>query len=100
MAKYPNLQLYIGGEWRSRDGQPVINPADETVLGALPHATRADLDDAIAAAEKGFKVWSRMSPAKRTEIILKAVALMRSRVEEMAVTMTLEQGKPIAQSRL
>jgi succinate-semialdehyde dehydrogenase / glutarate-semialdehyde dehydrogenase len=100
MTKYPNLQLYVGGEWRSRDGQPVINPADETVLGALPHATRADLDDAIAAAEKGFKVWSRMSPAKRTEIILKAVALMRSRVEEMAVTMTLEQGKPIAQSRL
>lgn len=100
MTKYPNLLLYIGGEWRSRDGQPVINPADETVLGALPHATRADLDDAIAAAEKGFKVWSRMSPAKRTEIILKAVALMRSRVEEMAVTMTLEQGKPIAQSRL
>jgi succinate-semialdehyde dehydrogenase/glutarate-semialdehyde dehydrogenase len=100
VAKYPNLQLYIGGEWKSRDGQPVINPADETVLGALPHATRQDLADAVAAAEQGFKVWRRMSPAKRCEIILKAVALVRSRVEEMAVTMTLEQGKPIGQSRL
>ena len=49
---------------------------------------------------KGFKVWRRTSPAKRAEIILKAVGIMRQRVEEMAVAMTLEQGKPIAQSRL
>ena len=83
-----------------RDGQPVINPADESVLGTVPHATRADLDAALAAAEKGFKVWRNTSPAKRAEIILKAAQLMRERVEEMAVAMTLEQGKPIAQSRL
>jgi succinate-semialdehyde dehydrogenase/glutarate-semialdehyde dehydrogenase len=45
-------------------------------------------------------VWRRTSPAKRSEIIMKAVSLIRSRVEEFAVAMTLEQGKPIAQSRL
>ena len=95
----PELKLYIGGEWRSRDGQPVINPADESILGTVPHATRADLDDALAAAEEGFKVWSRTSPAKRAEIILGAARLCRERVEDMAVAMTLEQGKPIAQSR-
>jgi succinate-semialdehyde dehydrogenase/glutarate-semialdehyde dehydrogenase len=101
MSQYPELKLYIDGRWRAGSaGQPVINPADESVLGTLPHATKADLDDALAAAEKGFKVWSRTSPAKRAEIILKAVQLMRERVEEMAVAMTLEQGKPIAQSRL
>ena len=99
MANYPELKLFIGGEWRSRDGQPVLNPADDTVLGTVPHATRADLDDALAAAEKGLKVWSRTSPAKRAEIILKAAALMRERIEDLAVAMTLEQGKPIAQSR-
>ncbi len=38
----------------------------------VPHATRADLDDALAAAEQGFKVWSRTSPAKRAETILEA----------------------------
>ena len=54
----------------------------------------------IEPREQGFKVWSRTSPAKRAEIILEAVRLMRERVEEMAVAMTLEQGKPIAQSRL
>lgn len=100
MAQYPDLKLYIDGEWRSAEGQPVINPADETVLGVVPHATRADLDDALAAAEQGFRVWSRTAPAKRAEIILKATQLVRERIEEMAVAMTLEQGKPLAQSRL
>ncbi len=100
MSQYPKLELYIGGEWRSRSGQPVINPADESGVGTVPHATRSDLDDALAAAEKGFKVWSRTSPAKRAEIIVKAANLMRQSVEEMAIAMTLEQGKPIAQSRL
>jgi len=100
MTNYPNLQLYIDGHWKSAPGQPVINPADESVIATVPTATRSDLDAALSAAENGFKVWSKTSPAKRAEIILKAVALMRSRVEEMAVAMTLEQGKPIAQSRL
>ena len=100
MADYPELKLLINGEWISRPGQPVINPADETSIGTVPHATMADLAAAVAAAEQGFKVWRNTSPAKRAEIILKAVAIMRQRVEEMAVAMTLEQGKPIAQSRL
>jgi succinate-semialdehyde dehydrogenase/glutarate-semialdehyde dehydrogenase len=100
MVQYPDLQLLIGGNWIARDGRPVINPADETAIGAVPHATQSDLADAVAAAEEGFKVWRRTSPAKRAEIILKAAAIIRSRVEEFAVAMTLEQGKPIAQSRL
>jgi succinate-semialdehyde dehydrogenase/glutarate-semialdehyde dehydrogenase len=100
MSQYPELKLYIGGEWKTAPGAPVINPADESVLGTVPHATRADLDNALAAAEHGFRVWSRTSPAKRAEIICAATKLMRERVEEMAVAMTLEQGKPIAQSRM
>jgi succinate-semialdehyde dehydrogenase / glutarate-semialdehyde dehydrogenase len=43
MAYYPELQLYVASEWRSRDGAPVINPADESVLSTVPHAARADL---------------------------------------------------------
>jgi succinate-semialdehyde dehydrogenase/glutarate-semialdehyde dehydrogenase len=100
MTRYPDLQLLINGEWLSRPGEPVINPADESVIGTLPHATEADLAAAAAAAEEGFRVWRRTSPAKRAEIIIKAARLIRERVEEMAVTMTLEQGKPIAESRM
>jgi succinate-semialdehyde dehydrogenase/glutarate-semialdehyde dehydrogenase len=100
MPSYPDLQLFIGGEWKSADGAPVLNPADESVLATVPHATRADLDAALEAAESGFAIWRQTSAAKRAEIILKAAQLARQRVEEMAVAMTLEQGKPIAQSRL
>jgi succinate-semialdehyde dehydrogenase / glutarate-semialdehyde dehydrogenase len=97
--RYPDLELYIGGTWKKASGQPVLNPADESVLGEVPTATRSDLDAALAGAHHGFKTWSKTAPAKRAEIILKAVALIRERIEEMAITMTLEQGKPIAQSR-
>jgi hypothetical protein len=47
---YPDLKLYIAGEWRHADGQPVINPADESTLAIVPHASRADLGDVLAAA--------------------------------------------------
>ena len=98
--KYPELELYIDGRWKRADGQPVLNPADETVLGTVPSATSADLDDAIAAAERGFKVWRKTSPARRAQIILKAASLIRERVNEMAIAMTMEQGKPIEQAKL
>jgi succinate-semialdehyde dehydrogenase/glutarate-semialdehyde dehydrogenase len=78
----------------------VLNPADESVLGIVPHASRADLDAALEAAESGLRTWRNTSAAKRCDIILKAAAIARQRVEEMAIAMTLEQGKPIAQSRL
>ena len=100
MPNYPELKLYIGGEWKTASGAPVINPADETVLGTVPHATRSDLDDALAAAQDGFRIWSRTPPAQRVDIILKATQIIRGRIEDMAVAMTLEQGKPIAQARL
>ena len=45
---YPDIELYIDGRWKRASGQPVINPADESVLGTVPTATRADLDDALA----------------------------------------------------
>ncbi|MBV8918875.1 NAD-dependent succinate-semialdehyde dehydrogenase [Bradyrhizobium sp.] len=100
MANYPDIEMYIDGHWKAASGQPVINPADESVLGTVPTASIADLDDALAAAENGFAVWRNTSPAKRAQVILKAAALIRERVNEMAVAMTLEQGKPIEQARL
>lgn len=100
MTDYPQIELYIDGRWKRADGIPVINPADESILGTVPSATRADLDDALDAAEKGFAIWRKTAPAKRAQIILKAAALIRARVDEMAVAMTLEQGKPIEQAKL
>lgn len=101
MAQYPDLQLYIGGAWRrTTSALSVLNPADESEIGTVPVASRSDLDDALAAAADGFKVWSQTSPAKRSDIMRKAAALMRERVEEIAFAITLEHGKPIEQARL
>ncbi len=100
MTNYPDIDLYIDGRWKRASGQPVINPADESVLGTVPTATTADLDDALSAAERGFAAWRKTSPARRSQIILKAAGLIRDRVDDMAMAMTLEQGKPIDQARL
>jgi succinate-semialdehyde dehydrogenase/glutarate-semialdehyde dehydrogenase len=97
---YPDIQLYIDGHWRSAPGASIINPADESVIGTVPHATKGDLDDALAAAERGFAMWRKTAPNARAQIILRAAALIRGRVEEMAVAMTMEQGKPLDQARL
>src|SRR5580658_7363668 len=99
MPSYPELKLYVGGEWRSRDGAPVINPADESILGTVPHATRADLDDALTAAEDGYRVWRNTAPAQRAEIIQRAAQICRERADEDAVAISLEQGKPLAQAK-
>jgi len=98
---YPELKLFIAGKWRTtRQDIAVVNPATEKELGRLPHAEQSDLDDALDAAEKGFRIWSRTSPRDRADTIMKAAALMRVRQEEIAHSITLENGKPLAHARM
>ena len=99
---YPDLHLFVAGEWIAagrRDTIPVLNPASGEVIGMLPMATAADLDRAAASAADAFKSWRRTSPMERSRILRDAARLMRERMEADARTMTLEQGKPLAQSR-
>ncbi|MCL4124692.1 UNVERIFIED_CONTAM: hypothetical protein GTU68_059915 [Idotea baltica] len=97
---YPELSLFIGGEWRkTSETMPVINPADETVVGALPVARTADMDDALDAAAIGLRVWSRTAPRERSAIITRAARLMQDRIDQIAWSNTLEVGKPLGQSR-
>ncbi|MEM9317714.1 MAG: NAD-dependent succinate-semialdehyde dehydrogenase [Pseudomonadota bacterium] len=98
---YPELRLFIGGEWRrTRSDLAVVNPATEEELGRLPSAEIADLDDALDAAMKGFEIWRNTAPRERSDTILRAARLMRDRQEEIARSITLEHGKPLAQARL
>lgn len=100
-ADYPQPQLFIGGAWRGAPGRiEVLNPVDGTCLALLPSAGRTDLDDAVRAASEGFATWRGTAPAERCRIMLRAVALLRERRERIARIMTLEQGKPVAQSLL
>ena len=100
---YEKLEMYIGGEWcqgGAGAGEDVINPATEEVLGRLPHASKADLDRALAAAEQGFDVWRHTSAYERARILNKAGELIRARADDIGRTLTLEQGKVLAEARL
>jgi succinate-semialdehyde dehydrogenase/glutarate-semialdehyde dehydrogenase len=99
---YPDTQLFIAGTWQdAADGRtlPVENPATGKEIGRVAHAGRADLDRALAAANRGFEVWRDFTPAARSVIMRKAAALMRERADEIAMMMTLEQGKPLPEAR-
>ncbi len=101
MSKYPDLQLYINGEWRkTANDLPVVNPATEEEIGRLPHADRGELDDALEAAAAGFEIWRKTAPANRAQVLCKAAAIMRERQDEIATAITMEHGKPFSQARL
>lgn len=100
---YPNVELLIGGHWRpAASGKTiaVINPATEERLGTVAHAEKADLDEALAAAEKGFKVWRAISAYDRSKVMRKAADLMRERADKIATLMTMEQGKVLAEAKI
>jgi succinate-semialdehyde dehydrogenase/glutarate-semialdehyde dehydrogenase len=100
---YSDLKMYIDGQWldgHGRKGEDVINPATGKVLALLPHASKADLDTALGAAQKGFQVWKNTSAYERSKIMRKAADLLRERVEHVATAQTMEQGKSFAESRM
>ncbi len=100
---YEKLELLIDGEWTqgtSGKSEKVINPATEEVLGELPHASAADLDRALDAAQRGFEVWKSKSPASRQDVMEKAARLMEDRLDTIAENLTRENGKPLAESKI
>lgn len=99
---YDTLYLFIDGEWLeagARDTAPVINPATCRELGRVPLATAADLDRALRAAQRGFEVWRNTVPATRARVLKRAAESIRERAEHIATQMTLEEGKPLTESR-
>lgn len=102
-AAYADLGLFISGEWLGADGRessPVVNPATEEVIGHVPHASKADLDRALAAAQEGFKTWRAIFPDERGRILKRAADLLRERKEEIARIATTESGKVIHETRI
>lgn len=98
---YQSLALYIDGEFIDGEGrqtQEITNPSTLDVIGHLPHATTADLDRALAAASRAFESWRHSSPMDRSEILRKVAQLSRDRAQEIGRNMTLDQGKPLAES--
>ncbi|GLS14175.1 NAD-dependent succinate-semialdehyde dehydrogenase [Hydrogenophaga electricum] len=99
---YPDTRLLIANEWvPSQTGAtlPVINPATGEAIGRVAHAAPADLDRALAAAERGFATWRRLSAHERSALMRQAATLLRADSERIAHWLTLEQGKPLREAR-
>lgn len=102
-TQYPDVKLFIDGTWR--DGSrgetiEVLNPATDEVIGHISKATTSDLDDALAAVDRGFETWSKVSAFDRYKVMRRAADIFRSRGEEVARLLTMEQGKPLAEARI
>ena len=100
--EYPDVLLHIDGQWTGAAAGktlPVMNPATGEANGAVAHAEQADLDLALAATERGFAAWRRVSAFDRSKLMRRAADLLRSRADEIAPLMTMEQGKPLPEAR-
>jgi succinate-semialdehyde dehydrogenase/glutarate-semialdehyde dehydrogenase len=99
---YQDIQLFIDGAWGpAAAGRTlaVVNPATGEPIGKLAHAERADLDRALEAADKGFKLWRKVSAFDRSKVMRKAANLLRERADAIAPLLTMEQGKPLPEAK-
>ncbi len=95
-------QCYVGGKWvGASDGKTidVDNPANGEILGTVPVLSEAELQDAIKQADAGFKVWRKKTAQERADLLLRWNDLILQHKEDIASLMTLEQGKPLTESR-
>ena len=80
MTDYPALGPWINGQLRAREEgstSSVLNPATGDVVGTLPHASDADIDEALAGARQAFAAWKRTSVMERSRVLRDAAATLR-----------------------
>ncbi len=97
----PKYGHYIGGKFVSGSKHfPTINPATEEVLSHIALGAKADVDAAVKAAHKAYVgTWSKMSGKERGKYLFRIARIMQERSREFAVLETLDNGKPIRESR-
>ncbi|MGG4018293.1 CoA-acylating methylmalonate-semialdehyde dehydrogenase [Priestia megaterium] len=96
------VKNYIGGEWVNSSTsltEPVYNPATGEVIAEVPLSTKADVDQAVQAANEAFKGWSKTAVPKRARILFKYQQLLVDNWDELAKLVTLENGKSFNEAR-
>ena len=93
------VKLLIDGEWvesQTTEWHDIVNPATQQVLARVPFATAAEVDAAVSAAQRAFQTWKLTPIGARMRIMLKLQALIREHSKRIAVVLSAEQGKTIA----
>jgi succinate-semialdehyde dehydrogenase / glutarate-semialdehyde dehydrogenase len=95
-------KLYVAGQWRDATGGGTLDvedPATGEVLGQVADATPEDAQAALAAAHEAFATFRRTAPRERADVLRRAYDLVMERIDDLALLMTLEMGKPVAESK-
>src|SRR3989442_5163053 len=94
------MKMYVAGQWRSTALEDAVtNPYSGELVDTVPRAGADDLEDALEAASMGAGVMRRLSPYERQQIMDRAAELVETAVEELARTISSEEGKPLAEAR-
>ena len=95
------MKMYIAGKWIDRNEKiEVVHPFDGSVIDTVPQASHGDIEEAIAAAERGAIAMEAMTAYERYEILIRAAAIMKERIDELGRTITLEEGKVLPEGLL
>jgi succinate-semialdehyde dehydrogenase/glutarate-semialdehyde dehydrogenase len=95
-------QCHVNGQWvDAADGEVVrvVNPANGNVIGTVPRMTAADVQSAISAAERALPAWRATSARERSRLLRRWFDLCMANQEDLATILTMEQGKPLKESR-
>ncbi|KJK43768.1 betaine-aldehyde dehydrogenase [Lentzea aerocolonigenes] len=98
----PNYRMFVDGKFVEGSGEPLktINPATEEVLAEVSTASASDVDTAVKAARRAYdRVWSKMPGSERAKYIYRIARQIQERARELAVLESLDNGKPIKESR-
>ncbi|PWC14252.1 betaine-aldehyde dehydrogenase [Brenneria roseae subsp. americana] len=101
-SRYGLQRLYINGAYADSTGNDTfdaVNPANGEIIARIQAATHADVDNAVAAAIAGQKIWAAMTAMERSRILRRAVDILRERNDELALIETHDTGKPLSETR-
>ncbi|MEM7536187.1 MAG: aldehyde dehydrogenase family protein [Chloroflexota bacterium] len=95
------MKMFVGGDWVEKaETINVLNPFDGSVVDTIPRGDSDDVELALQTAERGAKIMAKMTGYERYEILRKVADLMVERREDLAQTITMEEGKPISEGRV
>ena len=95
------MKMHVGGQWVDKSEKiEVLNPFSGSVIDTIPRASQQDIETALKTAERGAEIMAKMTGYERYEIIHKVSEIMTEQVEELAQTITLEEGKILAEATM
>jgi succinate-semialdehyde dehydrogenase/glutarate-semialdehyde dehydrogenase len=98
-TKTKDYSMYLAGEWTAGESEArmeATSPATGEQIGTVPEGTRADVERAIAAANEAWSGWANLSAFERAAAMIRIAEIIEERRDDLAQTLTLDQGKPLA----